>query len=92
LPILGGAALLALTGCIGMVADAGSTAATGKGVTDHALSAATGEDCNLVEGATRKDRDICEPEGSAPTKKDFKGLGKDGDEEKAPARRKEGRG
>jgi len=71
--------LLALLtgGCaLGVAATGASVAASGKTVTDHALDAATGKDCRLVQGASRSDRDVCEKPGSAATRKDFKGLGK----------------
>jgi len=57
-----------------MVAGAASTATTGKGLEDHALSYATGKDCNFIEGILRKDRKVCETPGSPATKEDFKGL------------------
>ena len=41
---------------------------------DHVLDAATGKDCNLFQGASRSDRDVCEPRESDATKHDFKGL------------------
>ena len=66
---------LLLSGCaVGVVADVASAGASGKSMTDHALDAATGKDCNVVQGATRSDRNVCEPRGSAPTRRDFKGL------------------
>ena len=68
---------LLLNGCaLGVAADVASTGATGKSVTDHALDAVTDKDCNVIQGATRSDRDVCEEEGSAATKRDFKGLAK----------------
>jgi len=51
-----------------------STAATGKGATEIALDVLTGEDCRLLEGALREDRDFCEQPGSAATEEDFKGV------------------
>lgn len=51
-----------------------STVATGKGATEIALDALTGEDCRLLEGALREDRDFCEQPGSAATEEDFKGV------------------
>ena len=51
-----------------------STAATGKGVTEIALDVVTGQDCRLLEGALREDRDFCEEPGSAATDDDFKGV------------------
>jgi hypothetical protein len=43
-------------------------------VMDHVLDAATGKDCNLFQGASRSDRDVCEPHESDATKHDFKGF------------------
>jgi len=51
-----------------------TTVATGKGATEIALDVLTGEDCRLLEGALREDRDICEQPGSAATEEDFKGV------------------
>ncbi|MEE8173523.1 MAG: hypothetical protein V3T62_11390 [Alphaproteobacteria bacterium] len=51
-----------------------STAATGKGTTELALDLVTGQDCRLLEGIMRADRDFCEEPGSAATEEDFKGL------------------
>lgn len=51
-----------------------STAATGKGLGEHALSAATEKDCAIIEGAFRSDRKFCEERGAEATKSDFKGL------------------
>ena len=51
-----------------------STAATGKGATEIALDVMTGQDCRLLEGALREDRDFCEKPGSAATEEDFKGV------------------
>ena len=51
-----------------------STAATGKGLGEHAMDAATGQDCRIVEAMVRDDREICEPENSPATEKDWKGF------------------
>ena len=51
-----------------------TTALTGKSLSDHALSVATGEDCSLMDAALEKDRHICEVDGSKATEGDFKGL------------------
>lgn len=59
---------------ISTIAGVASTATTGKGLTDHALSYATGKDCNLVESVLRKDRKLCETPGSPATQEDFKGV------------------
>jgi len=64
-----------LSGCaVGVVADIVSVGTFGKSVMDHVLDAATGKDCNLFQGASRSDRDVCEPRESDVTKHDFKGL------------------
>jgi len=74
LPVLLALALT-LSGCAaGVVADAASVGASGKSLTDHALDAATGKDCRVVEGMAREDRDVCERRGSKPTRRDYKGL------------------
>lgn len=51
-----------------------STLFTGKGTTELALDAVTGEDCRFLEGALRSDRTFCEPRDSAATWDDFRGL------------------
>ena len=51
-----------------------STLATGKGLGDHALDVATGDDCRFLEGLMRKDRNICETPGSPGTAGDFQGV------------------
>jgi len=82
-------ASLMLGGCVGpmagafMVASLASTAATGKGLSEHALSAATGKDCNILESVLQKERQLCEEPGSPATKNDFKGL-LGGEDEAAP--------
>ncbi len=80
------AGALALSGCatavigsitvsqLSAIAGATSTAATGRGLQDHALSALTGRDCRLLEGIFRADRRICEEPGSPATENDFRGV------------------
>ncbi|MBI3708847.1 MAG: SPOR domain-containing protein [Proteobacteria bacterium] len=51
-----------------------STGLTGKGLGEHALDLATGDDCRIVETLLRDDREFCETRNSAATEKDFKGL------------------
>jgi hypothetical protein len=74
---------IALSGCAQLtsalsdpttIVGLGLTVTTGKGLSDHVLSIVTGEDCNLGEGLTRSDRDVCEEEGSLATESDFKGI------------------
>jgi len=64
-----------------------STAATGKGLGEHALSAITEKDCAIIEGTLRSDRKVCEVPGSEATKSDFKGIATlfDDKREAAPA-------
>jgi len=69
-PIIGSLTLSQLSTIAGII----STATTGKGLSDHALSLLTGEDCSITEGLLRSDRDICEPRGSLATQEDFKGV------------------
>lgn len=51
-----------------------SLAATGKGIADHALTLLMEEDCRILDGVLREDREICEESGSPATERDFKGL------------------
>jgi hypothetical protein len=51
-----------------------SSGLTGKGLTDHAVSFVLKRNCNLVAGTMRAGRKLCEPRGSAATKKDFGGA------------------
>jgi hypothetical protein len=57
-----------------LAADVASTAATGKGTTEHALDQMTGKDCRIIEGVVRSDRRLCEPWDAPATERDFKGL------------------
>jgi len=61
-------------GEFGFVGSIFSTAATGKGLGEHAMDAATGQDCNILEGLAREDRKICEDKGSPALEKDWRGL------------------
>ena len=56
------------------VTSATTTAWSGKGLSELALDRVTGKDCRFLDGALREDRDLCEPEGSAATEEDFKGV------------------
>jgi len=76
----------ALTGCatplfagltlseFGLAVSLFTTAATGKGLGEHAMDVATGRDCRVVEGLAREDRTICERENSPALEDDWKGL------------------
>jgi hypothetical protein len=61
-------------GEIGLFGSLFSTAATGKGLGEHAMDVATGDDCRVLEGLARDDRKICERDDSPPTANDWKGL------------------
>jgi len=61
-------------GEFGFVTSLFSTAATGKGLGEHAMDAATGRDCRIVEGLAREDRKLCERKTSPALEKDWKGL------------------
>jgi hypothetical protein len=51
-----------------------STAATGKGLSEHAMDAATGRDCRIIDSMVRDDRSLCERKNSPALDKDWKGL------------------
>lgn len=51
-----------------------STAATGKGIGEHAMDAATGRDCRIIEGLAREDREVCERRDSPALEDDWRGL------------------
>jgi hypothetical protein len=77
---------LALSGCsipliagmtlaeLGTAGSLFSTAATGKGLGEHAMDAATGRDCRVFEAMVRSDRKLCERKNSLALEKDWKGL------------------
>lgn len=56
------------------VASLGGTVAFNKGASDLALDIVTGQNCRIVEGIVRKDREICEPDSSKAADNDFKGV------------------
>lgn len=56
------------------IASATTMTVEGKGAAEVALDLATGKDCRMMEGAMRKDRAICEKQGSPATEEDFKGV------------------
>jgi len=69
-PIVAGITLGQITTVAGLI----STAITGKGLDDQALSLITGKDCDLMESILHKDRHLCEERGSPATQDDFKGI------------------
>lgn len=85
--VLGGCAVpiagVMTVGELSTVVSLGLTATTGKGLTEHAMDAATGKDCNVLGSILEKDRALCEERGSEATKHDFKGLFNGNDEDEA---------
>ena len=69
-PVLGALTLAELASMAGIA----STFMTGKDLSDHALSAATGKDCRVLESILSAERELCEEEGSRATDKDFQGV------------------
>lgn len=63
-------------GELGLFSSLFSTAATGKGLGEHAMDAATGRDCRILEGLAREDRKLCERRNSPAIEKDWKGFAK----------------
>jgi hypothetical protein len=61
-------------GTLSTIGSIASTAATGKGLGEHAVSAIADEDCRFIEPLFRDDRKFCEPEDSPARKDDFNGL------------------
>jgi len=59
---------------IGTIAGLVSSFMSGRDLTEHALSAATGKDCRILESILRPERNFCENYGSAATSGDFGGV------------------
>jgi len=76
--VLSGCALPLITGLtvteLSVAGSLVSTAATGKGLSEHAMDAATGKDCRIIDSMVREDRKLCEPRDSPALEKDWKGL------------------
>ena len=70
IPLIAGMTLAELSTAGSLVA----TAATGKGLGEHAMDVATGQDCRVFEAMVREDREVCEPKDSPELEKDWKGL------------------
>lgn len=70
IPLIAGMTLAELSTAGSLV----STAATGKGLSEHAMDAATGRDCRIFESMVRADRKLCERKNSLALEKDWKGL------------------
>lgn len=77
-----------LSGCAAPMAStivsAALTVTTGKGLTEHALSEATGRDCNILGTVFNPDRELCEVPGSPATKGEFRGIFALGSEKEKP--------
>lgn len=58
----------------GLATSVVATAATGKGLGEHAMDVATGRDCRVLEGLARDDRSVCERKNSPALEDDWKGL------------------
>ena len=61
-------------GTASTVGSLAATAATGRGLGEHAVSALAEKDCRLIEPVFREDRKFCEEYDSPARKEDFKGL------------------
>lgn len=70
IPLIAGMTLAELSTAGSLV----TTAATGKGLGEHAMDAATGRDCRIFESMVRTDRKLCERKDSLALEKDWKGL------------------
>ncbi len=66
--VLSGCALPPIVTVASLAANGVSYATTGKGTTDHAISAVAGEDCAILRAA--KDEEICDPDGEVLVKLD----------------------
>ena len=61
-------------GTASTVGSLASTAVTGRGLGEHAVSALAEKDCRLIEPVFRQDRKFCEEYDSPARKEDFNGL------------------
>jgi hypothetical protein len=73
-----------INGCAAVAVSAASEAVSGKTVTEHVVSAASGKNCDVLEGVARQDRNVCEEPNAPATKRDFDGLA---DTDQAPGKR-----
>lgn len=69
-PIIGALTISEISTIAGLV----STFMSGRDLTEHALSAATGQDCRILESILNAERDFCEDPGSDATAGDFQGV------------------
>jgi hypothetical protein len=70
IPLIAGMTLVELSTAGSLV----STAATGKGLSEHAMDVVSGRDCRIFESMVRNDRKLCERKNSPALEKDWKGL------------------
>lgn len=69
-PIIGALTIAEISTIAGLV----STFMSGRDLTEHALSAETGQDCRILESILSSGRSICENHGSSATAGDFQGV------------------
>jgi hypothetical protein len=69
-PIIGALTLGEVASIAGIV----STFMSGQDLTEHALSAATGKDCRILEAMLRSERDFCVDHSDNATENDFEGV------------------
>jgi len=69
-PIIGALTIGEIASIAGIV----STFMSGQDLTEHALSAATGQDCRILEAMLRSERDFCVDHDDTATEDDFEGV------------------
>lgn len=69
-PIIGALTIGEIASIAGLV----STFMSGQDLTEHALSAATGKDCRILEAMLRSERDFCVEHSDSATDGDFEGV------------------
>lgn len=69
-PIIGALTIGEVASIAGLV----STFMSGQDLTEHALSAATGKDCRILEAMLRSERDFCVDHSDSATDDDFEGV------------------
>lgn len=69
-PIIGALTIGEVASIAGLV----STFMSGQDLTEHALSAATGKDCRILEAMLRSERDFCVEHSDSATDGDFEGV------------------
>ncbi len=69
-PIIGALTIGEVASIAGLV----STFMSGQDLTEHALSAATGQDCRILEAMLRPERDFCVDHSDSSTQNDFEGV------------------